>query len=567
MTRTKTNPPQLALLVRIRHDLRTLLNAIIGYSEMLLADAEDERNEEWASVLERMLEAGRNVFEIVNQKLDPTRDESGHTQFDPKILGEQLQQELQAPLEFIICESDTLVQSAMDRNRDDICNDLKKINVAAWSFYSKISTLGELAELQTVAVGARDEPFAAGPNSAAPELRGNILVVDDNETNRDVLSRHLARQGHTVRLAENGWQALEIIEAEAKKLDLVLLDVVMPEMSGLQVLQHLKGDATLRHIPVIMISVIDEPDIVAQCIQMGADDYLPNPFDPILLKARIGACQEKKRLRDREARYLARIEKEKSHSEKLLNIVIPIGIALSTEKDFSRLLEKILLETKSLCNADGGTLYLRTGQDTLEFIIASTDSLNLTLGGATGQDMPFPPLPLYDITTGKPNQRHIATSVALNGQPINIPDAYQAEGLNFTGPREFDELTNYHTKSCLTIPLKNSANHVIGVIQLLNAQNPETGEIIPFDQYIQQLIESLALLAAVALEVYIREQNLRRQIELLRIEIDEAQQSRQVAEITESDYFYRLKAEAEGMRRKLEKPKQKPGKPRTTHLV
>ena len=555
MTRTKINPPQLAPLVRIRHELRTLLNAIIGYTEMLLADAEEERNEEWAATLEQMLATGKDVFETVNQKLDPTNDESILTQFDPKMLGEQLKQELKAPLEHIIYESDTLLQSAMACHRDDVCNDLKKINVAAWSLLSKLSAFGEIADLHTVAVDAADEPFVAGPISAAPELRGNILVVDDNETNRDVLSRHLEREGLTVRLAQDGRQALEIIEAEAKTLDLVLLDVVMPEVSGLRVLQHLKGDTTLRHIPVIMISVIDEPDIVVQCIQMGADDYLPNPFDPILLKARIGACLEKKRLRDLENRYLARIEREKSHSEKLLNIVIPIGVALSMEKDFNRLLEKILLEAKSLCNADGGSLYLRSGQDTLEFIIASTDSLNLTLGGATGKVVPFAPLPLYDVATGKPNNSHIATFVALNGHSINIPDIYQTESFDFTGPREFDELMKYHSQSCLTIPLKNGANHVIGVLQLLNAQDPETGEIIPFGKHLQQLIESLALLAAVALEVYIREQNLRQQIELLRIEIDETQQSRQVAEITESDYFHRLKAEAESMRRKLEKPK------------
>ena len=307
MTITKPDPPQLTLLARIRHELRTLLNAIIGYSEMLLEDAEDEKNDEWVSTLEHVLEAGKQVFEIVNQKLDPTSDENTLTQFDPKMLGEQLRQELQAPIELIIFESDTLLHSTMDRNRDDICDDLKKINAAARSFFSKLSVLGELADLQTVAADAGDEPFVAWPIPAVPELRGNILVVDDHETNRDVLARHLERQGHTVRLAEGGRQALEILQAEARTLDLVLLDVVMPEMNGIQVLQHLKDDAATRDIPVIMISALDELDIVVQCIQMGAEDYLPKPFNTVLLKTRTLACLEKKRLRDQEIEYLSNV--------------------------------------------------------------------------------------------------------------------------------------------------------------------------------------------------------------------------------------------------------------------
>jgi len=379
---------------------------------------------------------------------------------------------------------------------------------------------------------------------------GHILVVDDHRTTRLKLSLGLKQQGHTVAEAENGQQALDILRTES--FDLVLLDILMPEMDGYQVLEHMRKDGTLRAIPVIVISAQDEIASMVKGIELGADDYLPKSFDPILLKARIGACLEKKRLRDQEARYLARIEKEKSRSEKLLNIVIPIGVALPTEKDFNLLLEKILLEAKTLCNADGGTLYLRTGQDTLEFVIVSTDSLNLTLGGATGKEIPFAPLPLYDAATGQPNHSHIATFVALNGHAVNISDIYQAEGLDFSGPREFDQLLKYRSQSCLTIPLWNSAKHVIGVLQLLNAQDPETAEIIPFDEYLQQLIESLSSLAAVALEVYVREQTLRLQIEQLRIEIDEARQSRQVAEITESDYFRRLEAEAESLRRILE---------------
>ncbi|TLZ37762.1 MAG: adenylate/guanylate cyclase domain-containing response regulator [Gammaproteobacteria bacterium] len=131
---------------------------------------------------------------------------------------------------------------------------------------------------------------------------GNILVVDDNAANREMLSRRLAREGHRVQVVANGPEALTLLHRQP--IDLVLLDVLMPEMSGYEVLQRLTADEELRAIPVVMISALDEMDSVVRCIELGAQDYLPKPFDPVLLRARIGACLEKKRLRDREAIHL-----------------------------------------------------------------------------------------------------------------------------------------------------------------------------------------------------------------------------------------------------------------------
>jgi adenylate cyclase len=125
---------------------------------------------------------------------------------------------------------------------------------------------------------------------------GSILVVDDNEINRDLLSRYLERQGHTVQVADNGRLALEMISTGA--FDLVLLDIMMPELDGYQVLQQLKQSETWRDLPVIMISALDEIDSAVRCIELGAEDYLRKPFNPVLLRARVQACLEKKRLRD-----------------------------------------------------------------------------------------------------------------------------------------------------------------------------------------------------------------------------------------------------------------------------
>ncbi len=152
-----------------------------------------------------------------------------------------------------------------------------------------------------------------------------VLVVDDIEANRDLLGRRLQRQGHTVTLAQDGLQALELIQAQP--FDLVLLDIMMPRMNGYQVLEHLKADPALRYIPVIMISAVDDLDSVVKCIELGAEDYLTKPFNPVLLKARINACLEKKRLRDQEQAYLKQLQAEQEKSERLLLNILPLPVA------------------------------------------------------------------------------------------------------------------------------------------------------------------------------------------------------------------------------------------------
>jgi adenylate cyclase len=157
------------------------------------------------------------------------------------------------------------------------------------------------------------------------QSQGLLLVVDDNEMNRDLLSRRLHRQGYELVTAENGRQALE--KMRSHPFDLVLLDIMMPEMNGYEVLETMKSDAELRYLPVIMISALGDIDSVVRCIELGAEDYLFKPFNPILLKARIGACLEKKRLRDQEQAMLKSLQEEQEKSEKLLLNVLPEAIA------------------------------------------------------------------------------------------------------------------------------------------------------------------------------------------------------------------------------------------------
>lgn len=175
-----------------------------------------------------------------------------------------------------------------------------------------------------------------------------------------------------------------------------------------------------------------------------------------------------------------------------------IGVALSAERDTARLLEMILLGAKEITNADGGTLYTVTDDRHLKFEIMRTDSLGIAMGGTTGKDIPFPPLPLY-LEDGSPNTNMVAAYAVLNDKTVNIADAYVEKGFDFSGTRKFDQQTGYRSQSFLTIPMKNHEKEIIGVLQLLNAIDPDSGKVIPFSMEKQQLAESLASQAAVAL--------------------------------------------------------------------
>ncbi len=174
-----------------------------------------------------------------------------------------------------------------------------------------------------------------------------------------------------------------------------------------------------------------------------------------------------------------------------------IGASLSAERDIDRLLESILVAAKTITRADGGTLYRVTDEQTLRFEIMRTSSLKYYLGGTTGNPIPFYPIQLYK--DGKPNNSMIAAYVALTGKTVNIADAYVAEGFDFSGTRAFDAKTGYRSKSFLTVPMRNHENEIIGVLQLLNALDPATGDIVAFSASDQRLAESLASQAAIAL--------------------------------------------------------------------
>ena len=276
---------------QLRHDLRTPLNHIIGYTEMLLEDATGDALAERRTRLELALAAARHALELINAALGSAR------RIVPGDVA-QLFDALQEPRKKIVAAVSGLELPETDG--DEVFNaDLKKI----------LSAAARLAPEPAEPTTHEPEPAAAraAPAVEAALTQARILIVDDGAENRDVLRRRLEREGHAVETAEHGRRALELVAQ--RPFDLVLLDVLMPELDGYAVLDALKGSPATRDIPVIMISALDELEGIVRCIERGAEDYLHKPFDPVLLRARINASLEKKRLRDQEVEYLREVNR------------------------------------------------------------------------------------------------------------------------------------------------------------------------------------------------------------------------------------------------------------------
>ena len=176
-----------------------------------------------------------------------------------------------------------------------------------------------------------------------------------------------------------------------------------------------------------------------------------------------------------------------------------IGLALSTEDDINVIFELIMDEAKNITNADGRTLYMISDDGkTMKFEIMATDSMNFSQGGTTGVKITIPPMQLFN-EDGTPNHSSIVAYSANTGKIVNIKDAYKEKGFDFTGAKNFDKDTGYRTTSVLSVPLKNHENDIVGVMQLINAKDPKSGEIISFSDHMQNQVESLASQGAVAL--------------------------------------------------------------------
>jgi class 3 adenylate cyclase/CheY-like chemotaxis protein len=300
----------------VRQELSAPATAIMGYAEMLMDDAVQAGRVQFTDDLQRILDAGRTLHRLILSLLDPATMHRADDNSDLAEFRRTLRHDLRTPINAIKGYGEMLREDAAGGSTETFIADLDKLLKEATLFLDRIDGLvtfsGGDAPPPEVAARTADgtgspasiveslieavRPVAANEADLRTVIPSRILVVDDNASNRDLLSRRLQRQGHTVLEAEDGARALALVEKEA--LDLVLLDLMMPGISGYDVLARLKRDPRHRDIPIIMISALSELDSIVRCIEAGADDYLAKPFDPTLLRARVGASLERKRLHD-----------------------------------------------------------------------------------------------------------------------------------------------------------------------------------------------------------------------------------------------------------------------------
>jgi len=333
-----------ALIAYIKQELSAPAEAIAGYAQILLDEAKNNDQAQFREDIEKIQLATRSLSNLIASLVGPFRSHARKASDDPEEYRRRLRHDLRTPINAIKGYGEMLREDAAELDKSSaLVTDLDQLLGEASRLLERIEGVVSFS-LPDVEVSTEDAEAGAGPVSAevarrfvtsvqpiseretdnVASLPSRILVVDDNASNRDLLKRRLERQGHAVVLAENGSSALALVKEV--QFDLVLLDLLMPDISGLDVLLILKSDLSLRDIPVIMISALNEIDSIVRCIEAGAEDYLAKPFDPVLLRARIGSCLEKKRLRDREREASEALRIEKERSEQLLLNILPAPI-------------------------------------------------------------------------------------------------------------------------------------------------------------------------------------------------------------------------------------------------
>jgi adenylate cyclase len=312
---------QQAFLYHLRHELRTPLNAIIGYCEMLLEDAAERAQEDFIPDLQRIHTASSQLLARVNDILDPARLEAGQLASDPEHSRANLHLQLRTPLNAMLGYCEMLLEDAAERAQENLIPDLQKIHLAAQRILALINDLVNFSsmmkpsdqDLQACDTSAMSQeaaapipPPLAGEAETGQTDHGSLLVVDDQESNRDMLSRRLERRGYRVAVAEDGRQALEMITTQ--KFDLVLLDIMMPGISGLEVLRILRARSSAANLPVIMATVKDQSSDVVEALHLGANDYVTKPFDFPVVLARLQTQLSLKRAMDQIHRLAQQLE-------------------------------------------------------------------------------------------------------------------------------------------------------------------------------------------------------------------------------------------------------------------
>ncbi|WP_373525182.1 response regulator [Nostoc sp.] len=615
---------QHALLTLLRHELCTPMNAIIGYSEMLLDELKSHQDSTLFRDLKKIYACGTQLLTLANVILDPAQlqvkqlytpvrrttaqSHSADWLLNIDTFGSTIRLELLTPLSTIIGYCEMLLEEASV----EFIPDLDRIHTAAQHLLSMVNDIVNLSgqQLQAIDANRLDTPHMMMDSLTATSLvqnaatiihalseespwagvpmGGTLLVVDDNETNCDLLERQLERQGYTVTTATNGPLALEMLQGMS--YDLILLDIIMPGMNGFEVLQKIKRHENWRHIPVIVLSALDEIDSVIRCVEMGAEDYIPKPFKPVLLRAKIATCLEKKRLRDQQTLTLA----QRSIAE-----ATPIPMLLSRLFDGAILYANATagsifgLPIKELLNRHTQDFYFdpTERQNVLDALSKDESIQCRELQCQRADGTPFwvtaslQPLTfngeasvlyaLCDITDRKQAEDSLRLAEEkyrsiFENAPLGIyqstPDRYfiginsamariygydssaammeavtQIDYQIYVDPNSRDEFRRLLEKQGEVMGFECQAyrqdGDIIWVSESVREVRDSSGRLLYYEGIVEDVTQRKLVISA-----------LKHQVKDLQIEIDQSKRTRQVDQMTQPDYFQRLKTEAENLR-------------------
>jgi sigma-B regulation protein RsbU (phosphoserine phosphatase) len=312
---------------KIRHDLRTLLNHIAGYSDLLREDARELGHTELSDIFS-------SIFRMSGELKDSLNDLYRESNRDENAYGRLRSQVLSLLFDIISLGHSAKRISGRDGHKDFL-PDVEKVLDSSDRIVDIIenNSIESLPEQSgAVAMIGKESELRHSKNSigdvGTSAISGRMLIIDDDEINRHIMTRQLERQGHTVVTADSGQEALALLKRVP--FDVILLDMMMPEMNGFQVLEELKRDEHLRDMPVIVISALEDSKAMARCIELGAEDYLPREFDPIILKARIGSILERSKLKRQKDMYVStivetqkRLQNELADAAKYVQSLLP----------------------------------------------------------------------------------------------------------------------------------------------------------------------------------------------------------------------------------------------------
>ncbi len=329
-----------ALASFVRAEFVAPVHAVAGFCDLLIEDARRDGLERILEDLGTMKTASATLETLVDKLLDDKDAGLSLAGGAVEDVSAELRHELRTPITALLGYGELLSEEAREEGRLALVSTLDGLLDAARRLLGQIDALVDLLRLPDGPDGAQEEAAPDAPSlpdavesiravlfdepQPQPVVQGRILVVDDDVSNLDLLSRRLGRDGHEVSTCQTGQAALERVKE--RDFDLVLLDLIMPGVTGIDVLRALKAEPATRMLPVIMTSAMEEVDGAVRCIEAGADDFLAKPLDPVLLRARLNAALDRKLLRDREVATAERLRVERERSETLLRNVLPVPI-------------------------------------------------------------------------------------------------------------------------------------------------------------------------------------------------------------------------------------------------